>query len=174
MQTLFSPHTQTRTLGTLDVISFYHYTTLESLLLTKHKPEGYRIYKMLAQELFLPFAKEYSENTDSKVYVVGIDEYVGSGYSHVSLLTRAMKTKNIIPLHSSLMAQNRINYSGRDLAFRLENPRDFSYTGEKNIDVILVDDIITTGITLQEAQKVLIQNGVNVLFALTLANVEND
>jgi competence protein ComFC len=40
------------------------------------------------------------------------------------------------------------------------------------VHAILVDDIITTGITLQEAQKVLMQHGVNVLFALTLADVE--
>jgi len=65
-----------------------------------------------------------------------------------------------------------VNYSGRSLQFRLEHPRDFVYKGKSNIDVILVDDIITTGITLQEAQKVLMSHGINVLFALTLADVE--
>ena len=70
------------------------------------------------------------------------------------------------------MAQNRVNYSGKSLQFRLENPREFFYTGKSNIDVILVNDIITTGITLQEAQKVLMSHGVNVLFALTLVDVE--
>ncbi len=70
------------------------------------------------------------------------------------------------------MAKNRVNYSGRSLQYRLDNPRDFVYKGKSGIDVILVDDIITTGITLQEAQKVLIEKGVNVLFALTLADVE--
>jgi len=173
-ETLFRTDTNTRTVGTLDVISFYKYTTLEPLLLTKHKPEGYRIYRALAHMLFKPFAEEYSENTDSPIYIVGVDEYVGSGYAHVSLLTRAMKTKYITPLHSCLMAKNRVNYSGKDLSFRLANPRDFRYTGKKNIDVILVDDIITTGITLQEAQKVLMQHGVNVLFALTLADVQDN
>jgi len=119
-----------------------------------------------------PFIDEFTEADDRVVYVVGVDEYVKSGYSHVGLLTKAMKTKTSIPLHAKLMAQNRVNYAGKDLEFRLSNPRDFKYTGKKNIDIILVDDIITTGITLQEAQKVLIQNGVNVLFALTLADVE--
>jgi competence protein ComFC len=65
-----------------------------------------------------------------------------------------------------------VNYSGKTLQFRLDHPRDFLYTGKSNTDVILVDDIITTGITLQEAQKVLMDHGVNVLFALTLADVE--
>ena len=85
-----------------------------------------------------------------------------------------MKQKNSKPLHASLMAQNRVSYAGKDLQFRLENSRDFIYTGLSDIDVILVDDIITTGITLQEAHKVLVSHRVNVLFALTLADVKED
>jgi len=169
---LFRTTIGTRTIGTLDVISFYKYATLESLLLTKHKPEGYRIYKALANMTMKPFIEEFAENAEGDVCIIGVDEYVKSGYAHVALLTRTMKSKKTIPLHSTLMAQNRVNYSGKDLQFRLANPRNFKYTGKKNIDVILVDDIITTGITLQEAQKVLMQHGVNVLFALTLADVE--
>jgi len=69
------------------------------------------------------------------------------------------------------MARNLESYSGKTLQFRLENPRDFVYKGKKEVEVILVDDIVTTGTTLQEAAKVLKQNGVNVLFALTLASV---
>ena len=172
VEQLFIPTISTRKVGTLDVISFFKYSALETLLHTKHKPEGYRIYKALANMTMKPFIEEFIESDDRDVYIVGIDEYVKSGYSHVALLTRAMKTRNSIPQYSSLMAQNRVNYSGKDLQFRLENPRDFLYKGKSNIDVILVDDIITTGITLQEAQKVLLSHEVNVLFALTLADVE--
>lgn len=172
LEQLFIPTVSTRKVGTLDVISFFKYSTLETLLHSKHKPEGYRIYKALANMTMKPFIEEFVESDDRDVYIVGIDEYVKSGYSHVALLTRAMNTKSAIILHSALMAQNRVNYSGKDLQFRLENPRDFLYKGKSNIDVILVDDIITTGITLQEAQKVLLSHGVNVLFALTLADVE--
>ena len=139
---------------------------------TKHKPEGYRIYKALANMTLKPFIEEFVESDDRDVYIVGIDEIVKNGYAHVALLTRAMKREYVIPQHCALMAQNRVNYSGKSLQFRLENPRDFIYTGKSNIDVILVDDIITTGITLQEAQKVLLSHDVNVLFALTLADVE--
>jgi len=169
---LFVPTVSTRKVGTLDVISFFKYSTLESLLLTKHKPEGYRIYKSLAKMTMKPFIEEFVESDDRDVYIVGIDEHVKSGYAHVALLTRAMKTKYSIPQHSALMAGNRVNYSGKTLQYRLEHPRDFIYTGKSDIDVILIDDIVTTGITLQEAQKVLMAHGVNVLFALTLADVE--
>jgi competence protein ComFC len=172
VEQLFIPTISTRKVGTLDVISFFKYSTLETLLHTKHKPEGYRIYKALAEMTMKPFIEEFVESDERDVYIVGIDEYVKSGYSHVALLTRAMKTKSSIIQHSSLMAQNRVNYSGKNLQFRLDNPRDFLYKGNSNIDVILVDDIITTGITLQEAQKILMSHGVNVLFALTLADVE--
>jgi len=171
-ETLFVPTVKTRTVGTLDVISFFRYATLESLLHTKHKPEGYRIFKALGKLFFRPFIEEFVENDDGAVYIVGIDEYVKNGYSHVSLLTRAMRYKQARPLHASLLARNRVNYSGKPLQYRLDNPRDFVYNGRKHIDVILVDDIITTGITLQEAQKILAEQGVNVLFALTLADVE--
>lgn len=172
MGQLFVPNISTRKIGTLDVISFFKYSSLERLLHSKHKPEGYRIYKALANMTMKPFIEEFVENDDRDVYIVGIDEYVKSGYAHVALLTRAMKTRHSIPQHSSMMAKNRVNYSGKSLQFRLKHPRDFIYTGKPGIDVILVDDIITTGITLQEAQKVLMQHGVNVLFALTLADVE--
>ena len=169
---LFVPTIGTRKVGTLDVISFFKYSTLESLLHTKHKPEGYRIYKALAKMTMKPFIEEFLESDDRPVYIVGIDEHVKSGYAHVALLTRAVKTKHSIPQYSALMAGNRVNYSGKTLQYRLEHPRDFVYTGKSDIDVILIDDIITTGITLQEAQKVLMEHDVNVLFALTLADVE--
>jgi len=174
VKNLFKIDTSTRKVGTIDVISFYKYSAIESLLLSKHKPEGYRIYKKLSTLTVKPFIEEFVESDDRMIYIVGVDEYVKSGYSHVALLTRAMKTKTSKPLHASLMAKNRVHYSGKDLQYRLNNPRDFMYTGKSNIDVILIDDIITTGITLQEAQNVLMENGVNVLFALTLANVDED
>ncbi|UFH60417.1 ComF family protein [Sulfurovum mangrovi] len=156
----------------MDVISFYPYSAIESLLHTKHKAEGYRIYKKLAKMTMKPFVKEFAESLESDVYILGVDEYVGSGYSHTALLTRELGTKYTKIMHGKLLAQNRISYSGKDLQFRLNNRRNFNYTGKKDIDVILVDDTITTGITLQEAQNVLLQHGVNVLFALTLADAK--
>ena len=106
------------------------------------------------------------------IYIIGIDENVKSGYAHVALLTHEMKAKNVIVQYAKLMARNKTNSSGKTLKFRLENPRNFEYKGKKGVEVILVDDIITTGTTLKEATSVLKRNGVEVLFALTLAGVE--
>lgn len=169
---LFKPQIQTQKVGTMDVISFYRYASIGSLLHSKHKPQGHRIYTSLAVMTLKPFMQEFVENNDGEVYIVGVDEHVKSGYAHVSLLLKAMEMPTVIPQYASLLAKNRVNYSGKSLEFRLKNPRDFVYTGKEDVHAILVDDIMTTGITLQEAQKVLMEHGVNVLFALTLADVE--
>jgi len=156
----------------LDVYSFYKYQNIEDLLLTKHTPQGFKLYKALAKVSFRPFMKKFIQEDSRTIYIVGIDENVQSGYAHVALLTHEMKMKNVKVQHAKLIARNKINYSGKTLQFRLENPRDFEYRGKKGVEVILVDDIVTTGTTLKEAAWVLEQNGVEVLFALTLAGVE--
>ena len=162
----------TRTIGTLDVISFYKYTVLEPLLLTKHTPAGYRIYTLLAELTLQPFIEEFIESDDRIIHIIGIDEYVSHGYSHVACLTHKMHTSYSKPLHASLLARSRVQYAGKDLDFRRNHPRDFVYSGPRDIDVILVDDIITTGITLREAEELLTREGVNVLFALCLADAQ--
>ncbi len=166
------PTVTKRTINGLDVYSFFKYQHIQDLLLTKHTPQGFKVYRALAKLSFKRFIENFMENDPRKVYVVGIDESVKSGYSHVALLSHEMSYKNVNVLHGKLMAKNSVNYSGKKLQYRLENPRDFVYKGAKNIEVILVDDIITTGTTLKEAKEVLKQDGVEVLFALTLADVE--
>lgn len=168
---MLQPTVSKRTFGSLDVYSFFKYQNIEDLLLTKHTPQGFKLYKALAQLSFKPFMQKFMHEDSRTIYVVGIDENIKSGYAHVALLTHEMKAKNVKVQHAKLMARNLESYSGKTLQFRLENPRDFVYKGKKEVEVILVDDIVTTGTTLQEAAKVLKQNGVNVLFALTLASV---
>jgi competence protein ComFC len=72
--------------------------------------------------------------------------------------------------YKKLIAKNLVQYAGKDLNFRLNNPRDFEYKGKKNISVILVDDVVTTGTTLKEAKKVLANFGVKVEFSVVLVD----
>jgi competence protein ComFC len=156
----------------LEVYSFFKYRNIEDLLLTKHTSQGYIVYRALAKQTFRPFIKNFTQEDNREVYIIGVDENVKSGYSHVSLLTRELVYKNAKVLYAKLMATNLVNYAGKDLQFRLENPRNFEYSGVSDIEVILVDDIVTTGTTLQEAKRVLEKNRVKVLFALTLADAK--
>ena len=166
----FTPVVKKRKVGTLEVISFFPYSAVEPLLLHKHKPEGYRIFGELAEITVKPFIRSFVHHDPETLSIIGIDERVKNGYSHVACMTGKMKTVYSKPLHASLLSQNRVNYAGKTLQYRLNNPRNFSYSGPEGMDAILVDDIVTTGITLQEAQKTLSEHSVNVLFALTLAD----
>jgi len=170
---LLKPSISKRQLGSLEVYSFFKYQNIEDLLLTKHTTQGFMLYRALAQISFRPFIQTFMREDSRKLYVVGIDESVKGGYSHVSLLTHEMRHPHTQILHAKLMATNPVTYAGKSLHYRLTNPRYFRYSGLSNIKVILVDDIITTGTTLQEAKTVLAGVGVEVLFALTLADAKS-
>jgi competence protein ComFC len=169
---LLKPNITKRVLEGLEVYSFFNYQHIEDLLLTKHSPQGFKVYKALAQLSFKLFIEYFIKDDSREIYIVGIDENTKYGYSHVALLTHELRQKHVKILYGSLMAKNPISYAGKSRQFRLENPRNFEYKGLKKIEVILVDDIITTGVTLTEARKLLAKNSVEVLFALTLASVE--
>ncbi len=151
-----------------EIYSFYKYSIIKDLILTKHKFIGHFIYHILAQESFQKFAKEF-KFTD-QIYSFACDDHIQNGYSHTAILNKYLKSIYITPVHSVLRAKNRVNYSGKSLNFRKSNPRNFEYSYHSNIDAIVVDDIITTGTTIKEAKKILEENKVNVLFALTLAD----
>ena len=132
----------------------------------KYHPFGSRIFEILAKNSFKKFAEVYTE----KIYSIGIDDNTKKGYSHTAILNHALKSQSITPLYKKLIAKNNITYAGKDLEFRLNNPRDFIYMGEKNIDVILVDDVVTTGTTLNEAKEILKKYDVNISFCLVLVD----
>ena len=170
---LFIPTTTRRKVGTLEVVSLFKYKNIEPFLLTKHTPVGYRLYRYFSKQFLKPLLDDFASHIDTPVALIAIDERIQSGYSHTALLSRHAKSPKIIPAHATLLAQNRVHYAGKSLQFRLEHPRDFRYTGEGGVEVILIDDIITTGVTLQEAQQELQKHGVEVLFALTLADARD-
>ena len=171
-ESILKPSITKRDIGDLEVYSFYKYQNISDFITSKYSVVGYRIYKELAKITTKPFINKFIENIDNPIYIIGIDEHINYGYSNVAILTHSMKTKLSTPLHNTLIAQNRVSYAGKSLDFRLENSRDFRYSGKSDIEVILVDDTITTGITLQEAYILLKRYNVDVIFALTLADAK--
>ncbi|MFA6629005.1 MAG: phosphoribosyltransferase family protein [Sulfuricurvum sp.] len=158
-------------LGSIPVYSFYPYNEIEPLLLTKHTDLGYYIYTILAKRSLGAFACEWQyENT---VASVGIDDRSESGYSHTAVLNRALKSDTIIPQYGKLRASQHYKYAGKSVEERLMNPRQFIYAPFSEKEVILVDDIVTTGTTLSEAAEVLHTQGKKVILCLTLSDAEN-
>ena len=152
----------------IEVISFYKYSEIKNLLHTKHTDLGFYIYSILAQNSFKKFTQDF--NYENPITSVAIDDNILSGYSHTALLNKELKSKNIKPIYNKLRANNRTSYSGKSKEFRLLNPRDFELKNFTENELILVDDIITTGATLTQAIQIMQQNKKEVLFCLTLAD----
>ncbi|NCD11393.1 MAG: ComF family protein [Epsilonproteobacteria bacterium] len=153
----------------LRVYSFYSYSDIAPLLHTKHTYIGAKIFAQLGKHTFFEFLKTFS--LPKGIYAIPIDDHVRHGYSHSAILAKATQPF-LTSLYGSLRAQNHESYSGKSKAYRQTNKRRFIFTCNDKIDAILVDDIVTTGSTLEEAYETLKEYGVNVLFALVLADAK--
>ncbi len=170
-ETFLSPSIYKRKiLNNIEVISFYKYKDIKNLLHTKHTDLGYYIYEILAHNSFKKFASEFE--FAYAITSIAIDDKSDSGYAHTAILNKSLKSKNIKPLYNKLRAKNSISYSGKSKEFRLLNPREFQLKKFKSEKVILVDDIITTGSTLTQAIQTMQRDKKEVLFCLTLADVD--
>jgi len=157
----------------LKVISFYQYDEITDLIKTKNSYLGFYIFKILAESSIKLFLQEL--NLKTLTYLIPIDDKVSkSGYSHTAILTNKSRVKKTVPLYRSLISQSKVKYIGQSLNFRLENRRDFKIGKNipKNSPLILIDDVITTGSTLNEANEILQKYGVKDIFALTLASTQ--
>lgn len=156
----------------IEVLSFYKYKEIQELLFTKHTDLGFYIYSLLAQLSLKKFADNFI--FDEKVVSIGIDDNIRSGYSHTAILNKKLQSKSIRPLFNRLRATNKISYSGKSREFRLLHSREFQLKNFKEKNVIIVDDIITTGATLTQAVEILKRADKEVLFCLTLCDVSQD
>lgn len=152
----------------IEVISFYKYSEIKDLLHTKHTDLGFYIYNILAELSFKKFADEFEFDED--VISIPIDDTTTNGYSHTAILNNKLKSKYITPLYNKLRAKNTLTYSGKSRTFRLLNPRDFQLQNFSQKNLIVVDDIITTGTTLIQATNLLKIHKKEILFCLTLAD----
>ena len=157
----------------LEVVSLFGYSEIEHLILSKYEAVGFRVYKYFSQNHLKPFIETFAKEYGKRFFIIGVDEVVKEvGYSHTAILTHYLKSKYSTPLHSSLIATNRVSYAKKTKEFRESNPRGFVYSGKSGVEAILIDDVVTTGTTIKEAKEVLERSGVELLFALTLADAK--
>lgn len=151
----------------LEVISFYKYSKIKKLLNHKHFISGYFILNKLASYSYKRFHFD-----NELAYAIGLDDDCSSGYSHTAILIKNMKSKNIIPLYNAIKAKNKIIYKGKSLSFRKKNKRKYELQKTLDLPIILVDDIITSGESLKQANLVLKKAKIKVLFAVVLADAK--
>jgi len=150
--------------------SFYSFSEIEDLISSKYYFHGDRVFNILAKLSFKKFASNF--NFDENIIAIPIDDHTRHDFSHTAILTKHLKSKIITPKYNCLKATNIVKYAGKDLDFRLKNPRRFKLTNMSNKTTILCDDLITTGATIKEAKKVLKKKNNKVLFSLTLADAK--
>ena len=155
-------------INNIEVISFYKYNDIKDLLHTKHTDLGYYIYSILANNSLKLFAQNFEYS--SIVSSIAVDDNVKSGYSHTAILNKALQSKYIKPEFNKLRAKNSVSYSGKNREFRLTNPRNFTFKNNFTKDIILVDDIITTGLTLSQAINSILETSSKPLLCLTLSD----
>lgn len=148
------------------IVSFYKYDEIEWLIKYKYDKFGHRVFDTIAKLSFGAF-----ESKLKGVYAIPVDDVIYKGFSHTAILAKHLK-HTFKPLYDTLHSQNKVRYAGQSLEFRLSNPRNFKYTGPKNVKAVLVDDVTTTGLTLKEAKETLEKNGVEVRFSIVLANLK--
>jgi competence protein ComFC len=158
-------------LNSIPVYSFYKYRDIEDLLLSKHTDIGYYIYNILASLSYKKFAKNFF--FEDKIVSIGIDDHVKHGYSHTAILNKYLTCKSIKPIYNILKSSNSVTYSAKSYQYRLLHSRNFTCKDFRENYVILVDDIITTGLTLTQAVNVLHVKNKEVLFCLTLADARD-
>lgn len=156
-----------RLVDAMPVYSFYAFSDIELLLHYKYTAIGSRIFSLLAQRASAYFVREVRDLDN--VYGVGIDDNVQKGYSHTGVIMDAFRYCGIRPCYGELLAKNPISYAGKSLEYRQKNPKNFQ-TKLKNKNLVIFDDVITTGTSLREAKKLLESCNNTVLFGLTLCD----
>lgn len=155
----------------LRVYYFYKYSDVKHIIHSKHHLHGLFALKALANLSFAKFAKEF--RFGQNILAIPLDDNTDSGYSHTAILANSLKSVDIKPSFNTIKAMSNVKYSGQSLSYRKKHKRDFKLLKRVDKPVILVDDIITTGTTMQEAFGVCDKSGVSVLFGLVLADARD-
>ena len=170
-QNILSSYTlKSRLVDELEVFYFYAYSEISALLGTKHKLCGSGVFKALCQLSISRFAQSFYLPDVPLIHAIALDDNVKSGYSHSAIIAKALKNAQISPLPNALKAMSEVKYAGKSLEYRQKNPRNFKLLKPLKAPVILVDDIITTGLSMKEAKECVENDGGEVLFGTVLAD----
>lgn len=134
----------------------------------------FRRYKFqgdyLLRKVFAPVLKKELHNyKDYKVAVIPLSnkKFKKRGFNQVEGLLEAAK----IPYQDLLNKKDSETQSSKNREGRLQNVENFTIKENSEIPskILLIDDIYTTGATLQDAKRILLENGAKEIMTFSLA-----
>lgn len=149
------------------VIVLWKYTETSKQLITQYK---YSQLRSLRREIYnMIFTTSIHIQTDVLIPIpLSKTGYKNRGYNQTEIISEAFSNKCGIPtrLHELLRHTQNINQSTKDKISREREDILFEYTGS-NREVCIIDDVITTGSTLEQAAKAC-QNTADVIKSICL------
>jgi len=97
------------------------------------------------------------------------------GYNQSFYISKGLSKEAIIPAHSRIVKRKKYTQSQTKMNFleRQKNIEEaFKVTNKKKVtgkNILLIDDVITTGATISECGKVLLDAGANQVYAASVA-----
>lgn len=146
--------------------SLYTYNKAMKDYFSRYKFQG----DYLLRKVFAPVLKKELHNyKDYKVAVIPLSnkKFKKRGFNQVEGLLEAAK----IPYQDLLNKKDSETQSSKNREGRLQNVGNFTIKENSEIPskILLIDDIYTTGATLQDAKRILLENGAKEIMTFSLA-----
>lgn len=165
-----------------DRISFYHYSTNVKFVIKHAKYYGhYELLKSFLELMDISLVKIFLNVSLNNVYIIPVPLHPARlrerGFNQAEIITKYIGRKLSIPVRIDILRriQNTAHQARiLNIAHREENLRgafecNSNIVADKNHAVLLVDDVWTTGSTLNSAGKALKEYGFKKVYALTIA-----
>ncbi|MEW4355270.1 ComF family protein [Streptococcus pneumoniae] len=126
----------------------------------------YALHQVFAS-VFYRALKDYKKEFTLVPIPVGDTRYQKRGFNQVTAFLEGAK----LPYRSLLVKEDSIAQSSKTREERLQTQQVFSIKDDERLpeQVLLIDDIYTTGATLHLAKKLLLENGVKKVLTFSLA-----
>ncbi|MBQ3005475.1 MAG: ComF family protein [Clostridia bacterium] len=157
------------------LISVFCYKDAAKRVVLRYKFHGKKyLYKTMAEYMFREFEENYDDiNFD---YITNIpmsfSEYMNRGFNQTKVLAKALSRKTKIKykklLRKKFSTKNQVGLTAKERAENLKG----CFENTENIKgktILLVDDVKTTGATLNECSKVLRKAGAKGIYCITFA-----